>query len=726
MSFRAYARVLGLATALTGPALAQEGDVDAGETPTIDQIVVTGEKLGRTIQDTTTSVAILTGEELEARSLEDLYDVVLRTPNVGQSFGEKGFNIRGVDQRLAGGAGLLINTIVDGAALPNNQSTFFGPYSAWDVAQVEILRGPQGTTQGRNAIGGAIIINSADPDLNGYEGKARGSYAELDSYQLAAAQNIPLIEDVLALRFAVDQRETDGWVFNPTRGEDYDQRNSLTLRGKALWAPGERFRALWTTSYTDSTGGEDLVDFLRFPEVRENLADLPAEEGSEHLINTLRLDFDITEALSLISTTTYYTHDYMRVEDLNNDPIDTGFLDRLQDDDNITTEARAFFDNGGRVRGIVGVYYGEFDSDVIDNFAVPVTILGIDPAVLEFLGIPPTAKIFQTRDIANNERNYAFFGEAEFDVTDRLTLIAGARYDNERRQQAATQVTTVEVPIPFPLPPDEVSGLDATFDAFLPKGGIRYDVNEDVTIGFTAQRAYRAGGQSISTVSATVADFNPEFAWNYEASLRAILGDGRFAVVANAFYTDWNDQQVTRVTDFGLANGIPLDTITVNAGGSRLFGGEVEIDAYWSDGLSTFIAIGLVDTEFTDFVSGATDNTGNAFSYAPTANVSFGVDYTAPFGLIVRADANWRGDAFSDERNDPNNIIDDYFLANFKVGYETERWSIFGFARNLFDSDYVTQIQNGVTAPDGSIILQNARSGEPRIVGVELNVKWGG
>lgn len=92
-----------------------------------NMVIVTGEKLDRTLEETTTSVVIYSGEELERRSIDDLYDVVLRTPNVTQSFGEKGFAIRGIDQRFGGGAGLLVNTIVDGASLPNNQSTFLAP-----------------------------------------------------------------------------------------------------------------------------------------------------------------------------------------------------------------------------------------------------------------------------------------------------------------------------------------------------------------------------------------------------------------------------------------------------------------------------------------------------------------------------------------------------------------------------------------------------------------------
>ena len=185
--------VLAIAATTASPALAQDKvsppvDTEARETGSEDVvplddnvIIVTAEKLGRTLDETNSSVVVYTGQQLEERSIDDLYDVALRTPNVVQSFGEKGFAIRGIDQRLGAGAGLLVTTVVDGAAMPNNQSTFFGPYSTWDVAQVEILRGPQGTTQGRNAVGGAIIgCRVAEPARAAGGGarprRARGSF----------------------------------------------------------------------------------------------------------------------------------------------------------------------------------------------------------------------------------------------------------------------------------------------------------------------------------------------------------------------------------------------------------------------------------------------------------------------------------------------------------------------------------------------------------------------
>ena len=164
-----------------------------GQAPTMQPINVKGELLERSIQDTQTSVSVISGETLEAGSDFDLYDVIERTPGITPAFGDKGFSIRGIDQRSAdsSNSGLTISTTVDGAIISNtNQLTFFGPYSTWDLEQVEILRGPQSTQTGRNALAGAIVIRSKDPEYI-QETKVRLEAGQNDTYGGAFAFNTP-------------------------------------------------------------------------------------------------------------------------------------------------------------------------------------------------------------------------------------------------------------------------------------------------------------------------------------------------------------------------------------------------------------------------------------------------------------------------------------------------------------------------------------------------------
>ncbi|MEM0944446.1 MAG: TonB-dependent receptor plug domain-containing protein, partial [Pseudomonadota bacterium] len=302
-------------------------------TITLDPIIVEGELQNRTLQETQTSVAVITGEDLDRRDDFDLYDVIERTPNVTSSFGEKGFAIRGIDQRGPGSAGngLLVNVTVDGATLPDNTSSFFGPYSTWDLQQVEVLRGPQSTQQGRNALAGAIIIRSADPTYD-FEVKGRAEVAQRGSFGGAFALNVPVVEDKFALRFAAEHVQTDGFVDNPTLDiDDYDAREQTTLRAKARFDPTEDLSAILSLSFVRNFGGEDFVESATFPGERFNFSDVEAEEGADQIIGNLRVNYDFNSRLSLQSETSFYDNNYVRVEDIDQTGADQGFLDRDTD-----------------------------------------------------------------------------------------------------------------------------------------------------------------------------------------------------------------------------------------------------------------------------------------------------------------------------------------------------------------------------------------------------------
>lgn len=705
----------------------------------LEKIIVTGEKLGRSLQETSSSVVIYTGEDLEKKSIQDLYDIVSLTPNVGQSFGEKGFSIRGIDQRLGTGTGLLINTVVDGASLPNNQSTFFGPYSAWDLQQVEILRGPQGTTQGRNAVGGTIILNTANPEMNEFSGKARASVAQLGTTQLAGAVNLPLINDELAMRVAVDKRESDGWVENPTRNEDYDARDFTNAKAKLLWQPHDDFSLLYTLNFTDSKGGEDLVDIASFPEKRINTANEAAEEGSEHLINNIQMDYQLNENWSVTAVSTFYDHDYLRTEDIDQGPTPGPFLNRTQDDKSFSQEVRFLYDNAENIRWLIGGYYGDFENNTVDKFSLPVLFLGVPPQVLAQLGVSPFEPINQARNFKTEEKNKALFTEFEYDLTSQLTAILGARFDDESRDFTGVTSTQGNLP-PALLPPDQLRQTQADYNAFLPKFGLRYRQSDTVVWGLSAQKAYRSGGTSVSVVSATTQEYDPEFTWTYEMSVRSSFDDGRYFIDANIFYTDWEDMQLSRLVEGALS---PQDTITDNAGASRVYGLELQAGMDISEQWKVQAALGLLDSEFTDYVANAgspneTVYTGNEFAYAPGMNFAISSDYDFGNGFILRADATWVDDQFSTFENrvgadascngrvcnDPITTIEAHWVVNSKFGYEADNWSVYVFARNLFDKDYATQINQVIRNLGTGQPFQTLRSAEPRVAGVELNYNF--
>lgn len=214
-------------------------------------IIVTGEKVDRSLQETVTSVGIVTGETIEALGVTSLSETFYYIANVNLGNTEGGFSIRGIpfDNLLGAGSSPLAQIYVDDVTL-SDQSTRFGAEGVWDVAQVEVLRGAQSTVQGRNALAGAIIIRTSDPTFT-WEGKARviGFTSKGgEEFAVSGAVGGPIIDDILAFRVAGERRKSDGFVSNPiTGGKDFlDQWNG---RAKLLFTPTPDIRSLLTYAY---------------------------------------------------------------------------------------------------------------------------------------------------------------------------------------------------------------------------------------------------------------------------------------------------------------------------------------------------------------------------------------------------------------------------------------------------------------------------------------------
>jgi len=666
-------------------------------------ITVKGELIARDLQDTQSSVAVITGEQLESRSDFDLYDVVERTPGIVSAFGEKGFSIRGIDQRGVGGGGtgLTVSTTVDGAIISNsNQLTFFGPYSTWDLEQIEVLRGPQSTQTGRNALAGAVVFRSKDPEYK-KETKVRLEGGENDTYGGAIAFNTPLIEDKLAFRISAESLDTDGFVRNPTRDSDrYDAREQETLRAALRFDPVDNLDAIFKFTYAENKGGEDFVNFGPFPDSRINFSDNEAEEGSEIDSYNLRIGYDINPKLRVESETTYYEADYVRIEDSDNSPVPGGFLTRTADIDSFQQELKLLFDFNN-FKGVFGAFYTDFSDDAPAGGT-------FDAGVFNPL-VAGTGTITASIDQFQDTENYAFFGEIEYQTASNFRLIAGARYDNEETDvKTVNDFATTSPPLIGNLPPATIEETEGDFDAFLPKAGVIYDFSDDVSLGFTVQRGYRAGGVQVNIATGQRNEFDPEYTWNYEVAFRSQWMDRQLTLNANLFYTEWEDQQVNVQGPMGMN-----DINTENVGESTIYGGEIELQATPNDNLDLYTSLAFVNTEFDDFNSTAGDFAGNEFPFAPELTAAAGLTYYFDNGFFLSSDVSFTGEYYGDAANNSLLEVDSRTLVNTRLGYESDNWSIFAYARNLFNVDYYTQAATDNSGNNIAIV----RSGEPRIIG---------
>lgn len=746
-----------------GGAHAAEAAAEAAppEITAVDEIIITGEKTNRSLQDTTASVAVVTAQRIEQENIQNFSDIVQRTANISETYGSAGFTIRGISNTSVsgGGSGGLASIYVDGAAIPDRSLTN-GPLDMWDVGQVEILRGPQSTLQGRNALAGAVVIRSTEPSFT-FAGKARVLVSDGGDQSFAVAVGGPLIADQLAFRLSGETRHSDGFIYNTTRKTDEDFLDATTLRGKLLFTPTAlpdlTVRATWMH---DERQGAYVYAYARtdVPNYFDNriaAGDFPNDSDSTTDIITIEADYDLSERLNLSSISSWSrTENYSRYDN-DNTPASIAYGVQDEEDKTFSQEFRLNY-TGEALEGVLGFWYSKRDRDYTltsrANVPTPTTtLIGLLTSPLFGSQDLATATFVANTYVANlplipvdfygvspeTITTTALFGDGRWHVTDKLSILAGFRYDREENDLAALQVTTFAGAYPDPtlFGPIEplIAGLNVavatfvsqansnvpastrTFEAFLPKLGVKYDFTDDVSASFVVQRGYRSGGATINQARSQVVPYDPEYTWNYEASLRTQWLNRTLTVNANAYYVDWTDQQVS--VNLGLNT---FDYQTENAGASHLYGFELEVFHQPTEGFDWYAALGHTKTEFDDFQfsvgSLGIDLTGSEFAFAPHWTFSTGANWRWGGGFVANLNASYRGDTFSSTGVDQYDYeIKARTVVNGKIGYETERWGVFAYANNLLDEEY---IQYNIQSQN------NAMLGDPRVLGLILEAHW--
>jgi outer membrane receptor protein involved in Fe transport len=709
---------------------------NAQEEPQNVDIVVKGEKSNRTLQDTPTSVAVTTPERIRQENILTIQDVYNRTANVSETYGAAGFTIRGINNQGvgAGGNADTATVYVDGAPIPR-EALFGGPTDLWDIQQVEILRGPQSTIQGLNALAGAIVLTTRDASTTNVSGDARVLWSEHNDRTFSAALGAPLVQDELGLRLSAERRNDRGLIRNVTRGGYDDALESLNLRGKLKWTPKALPGLEVQTSYNRvRRDGGYLYEYSRtdvpdFYDHRVSTGDAPSRGHIKTDIAVLNLGYTITPELRIASITSFNKTHTRAMIDTDGTAADLQVVDNTNRFRTWTQELRLNY-NGERLSGVLGAWFYRRSGGLVAanrlNIATPTaTIAGLlrgggFPAATAtqianlYTSALPVIPVAYAADAPQRVTTAALFGDARYKLTDRLSLIGGFRYDHEANRYTAETVATFTGTLPRPAAFGAagtplflaisavnqgvlglVQGANSArasnarkFDAFLPKAGISMDWTPDLNTSFTVQRAYRSGGSSQNPARALLVPYDPEFSWNYEGSLRSRWLDGRLTVNANVFYVDWKDQQTSAF--FGLNE---FDYNTVNAGKSHLYGFEVEAQGRISRTVDAYASVGHVRTKFDDFTlpAGSTstiDLAGSEFPYAARWTVAGGVN--ARLGPVVgNLNANYRGPVYSDvgvaqvQRRLPGRTV-----VNARLGWELEHVTVFAFARNLLNEKY--------------------------------------
>lgn len=696
------------------------------------QTVIEGEKVTRTIKDTTTSVGVVTSQDIKDRQLRDVKEAIEQTANVVTSEKNSGFSIRGLysegmtnTQHIS--AVPLIGVTIDGAT-QNPDAVRRGARSLWDVEQVEVLRGPQSTLQGRNALGGALVVKTNDPtyDLSALiEGTAGTNGLKAGGFVL----NAPIVGGQSAFRISGYKTERErGIDYADPENEEMDDDRFSSLRGKLLIEPDSLpgLSALFTASRAVDDPGTSAVsgpDFKRAYVYPSSLTDF-RETSADNYISDI--SYELTSGLTLRSVSAY-----ANTRTLIRTPVDAAFIrngDNILGED-ITQDVRLEINNRGNgLSGVAGLFYGYFERDAFTNSTLDVPFLAALPSVRRFAHLLPNEIIqYQSSNNSSETTSMAAYADLRF-RWDRWALLGGGRLLRDEvktdEKGAALNVTNYIRNEIFGLPVDPYDRTEGvtkqTFDEFLPKLGLTYDLTDNQTVGATYSKGYRTGFQQITTsltrgVSRSTVD--PEFLKVYELSYRSNWFANTFDLNANVFYYDYQDQQVAVLNPFFGVTEIS------NAGNSHAYGSEIEARWRPTPHLQLFAALGLMQSEFDELKTRDGDFAGNEFAQAPAYNLSAGAMYRSPTGWFVGANVRHTDGYYSagGVANSPTQYVDSYTVVDASVGWEWEHYTLTLFAKNLLDEDYLTAVDRTHAPPQspayGSI-------GDERLVGVTLTSRF--
>lgn len=670
-----------VALAPAQPVLAQEANEDSDSPVTI---VVKGERIDRTLKETASSVEVFSAADIDTLAVPETVSGLLAVvPNVTQTGGNSGPTIRGsntsgvlTDAEGAFGGARPRSTIqIDGRALTYNEYVFAGA-SIWDLNSIEVFRTPQTTTQGRNAIAGAIFLNTADP-TDSFEGSVRGIVGNNSTYQGSAYISGPLIGDAVSFRVAGDyrqQRSDIGLQPGASTSEDVGVGNVRrkyigTFRSKLRFQPAGgavRIDLIYAHQEAGRPQTEE-VDLSLLPQrLRANPDTSYFEVNSDSI--TAIADIDLGGGFGLRNTLSYADVVARRQVAGTGNPATFRGLARLTQEE-LTNELLLSYE-GSALEAVGGIYYLDSDAD--------------DLLDLSGFGLFGGGFVDATE-------SFGIFGEFTYSLTDRLHLTLGGRYQRDTQVRDGGYSFDSGYVAGDPLDIDIL--LDKEFDAFLPKAGIAFDVADTTRIGATVQRGYNPGGRTFSFTSFEIVDFDAEYVTNYELYLRSQLLDNRLILNANIFYSDFEDAQ--RVIEEDLGDGF-TNFVFANAEDASAKGFEIDATLEASDAVAVSLGLGYNDTELEQY-SLQPGVEGNVFARAPKFSASGSVFITPIENLTISLTGRYSGGYFSEDSNEALNRVGSAFFADAQIAYDTGPLRVFVSAQNLFDKDHIVLFGNSGT-----------------------------
>lgn len=674
--------VIGVLGLLGATALAPVSDA----APTTEEIVITGERTGRSLRNTPSSVVVAT-DPAALPSVPDRIEQVLEfVPNVQLSSGGEGVTIRGQDTTgptrdlaaFLGGTRPRTTVVVDGRPIGFNEF-IFGITPLWDVARIELFRSPQATTQGQNSIAGAIFVvtNSAsfEPDY-----RVRGIIGEAGTRQMSATAGGTLLPGALAYRVSGDYRfsRPSSKIADNAVGADPDHDEYGVLRIKVLAQPVALPDARIELIYSYVRSQMPQIEGVRAPfrKRRDPFATYGTFRTNVHSLSAI-VGYGLSSRLKADVTVTGGVSHVRRFA-----PPGLGQNEIAARD--WSGEAVFHWSPSEALRVVGGLAHREAWIDQ-----------QIDLSALVGKGA------FDDRQTSTG-----LFGEATWSFAAHATLTGGLRYQRDRQVRDGAIGTG-----------SARSGLAyaKSFDAFLPKLSMAYDVTPEWRIGVMVQRAYNPGGTTLRLDTGRADTFGAERLWDFEAFTRGSLAGDRLTFTANTFYYDMDHAQRAQPIVILTPGGRPVTFADLfNVDKARSYGLEAGLQWKATERLTVTAGLGLLRTRIVASDPSKPAFEGKQFQRSPKFSATAGIEWqpTDRFRLGVQARRN--SGYFSDELETAARRVSGWTKLDARADWTIGRTTLFGYARNILNKFYMTYL---FTTNFGT-------AGDPREAGAGIETRF--
>ncbi len=660
----------------------------------LEEVTVTSDFRPSELQTTAASLTVMTEEMIQARAAQHIEELINIAPNVNFASGSsraRYFQIRGIGERsqfsqpINPSVGFIIDD-VDFTGIATAATLF-------DVEQVEVLRGPQGTRYGANALAGLINVRTKAP-TDQLVMSVEATIAEYDTYSLGAAISGPLIDNKLLGRLSVQNYESDGFIDNIyLNRDDTNNRDEQTLRGKLRWLASEQLTVDFTVMHLDVDNGYDAFSL---DNNRKTRSDEPGHDRQQSDVLAVDVDWELSEAIKLEALASFADSEleYGFDEDwtfVGFHPFEYSSKDNYQRErDNYTVEFRLLSDEAGKLFNnstdwVLGVYHAAKGEDLLREYT------------------------YLTADFSSDyeTENLAVYGQLDIALSNRLNLIAGLRFEQWQADYR------------------DSSGLEIDSDEDLWGGklGLDYQLSDQHLLYVSLSRGYKAGGVNTDgSLPVSQRDFDTEYLWNLEGGMKSLWLDRTLSSRLSWFYVQRKDQQVKGSFTIERGDGSTefIDYIDNAAEGDN-YGIEAELDWQLNQHWQLFASLGLLQTEIDQYITpNGADISGRDQAHAPSYQFALGGEYSFSDGWYVRAEVEGKDKFYFSDRHDEQSSS--YELLNVRLGYRADYWSVSLWGRNLTDKEYETRGFGFANDPrDGYSSNGYSQLGEPRIVGVSLN-----